>query len=105
MLWVLLQHLVVFIKYKQWPLRWPLTTQLNCDIIYTMNSKEFSLEIEKIVQAKRGISYMDAVLKYCDDNEIDPGSVGSLISKPLKDKIAIEAQNLNYLPKTGQLPV
>jgi hypothetical protein len=70
-----------------------------------MNSKEFSLKIEKIVQTKRGISYMDAVLKYCEDNEIDPSTVGSLISKPLKDKITIEAQNLNYLPKTGQLPV
>ena len=48
---------------------------------------------------------MDAVLKYCEDNEIDPGTVAHLISKPLKDKITIEAQNLNYIPKTGQLPV
>jgi hypothetical protein len=70
-----------------------------------MNSKEFSLEIEKIVQAKKGITYMDAVLKYCEDNEIDPGTVAPLISKTLKDKITIEAQNLNYIPKTGQLPV
>ena len=70
-----------------------------------MNSKEFSLEIEKIVQNKKGISYMDAVLKYCEDNEIDPGTVAPLISKSLKDKLTVEAQNLNYLPKTGQLPV
>ena len=35
-----------------------------------MNSKEFSLEIEKIVQDKRGISYMDAILKYCEENEL-----------------------------------
>ena len=70
-----------------------------------MNSKEFSLEIEKIVQTKKGITYMDAVLKYCEENEIDPSTVAHLISKPLKDKITIEAQNLNYLPKTGQLPV
>lgn len=48
---------------------------------------------------------MDAVLKYCEDNEIDPSTVAPLISKPLKDKITIEAQNLNYIPKTGQLPV
>lgn len=70
-----------------------------------MNSKEFSLEIEKIVQAKKGITYMDAVLKYCEENEIDPGTVAPLISKTLKDKITIEAQNLNYIPKTGQLPI
>ncbi len=70
-----------------------------------MNSKEFALEIEKIVQTKKGISYMDAVLKYCEDNEIDPSTIAPMISKTLKDKITIEAQNLNYLPKTGQLPV
>jgi hypothetical protein len=70
-----------------------------------MNSKEFSLKIEQIVQEKRGITYMDAVLKYCEDNEIDPGTVAPLISKSLKDKLTVEAQSLNYLPKTGQLPL
>jgi hypothetical protein len=70
-----------------------------------MNSKEFSLEIEKIVQEKKGISYMDAILKYCEENELDPSTVAPMITKTLKDKITIEAQNLNYLPKTGQLPL
>ena len=70
-----------------------------------MNSKEFSLEIEKIVQDKKGISYMDAILKYCEENELDPGTVAPMITKTLKDKITIEAQNLNYIPKTGQLPL
>jgi hypothetical protein len=86
---------------------------MDMDILYgisttfnqIMNSKEFSLEIEKIVQDKRGISYMDAILKYCEENELDPGTVAPMITKTLKDKITIEAQNLNYLPKTGQLPV
>ena len=70
-----------------------------------MNSKEFSLQIEKIVQERKGISYMDAILKYCEENELDPGTVAPMITKTLKDKITIEAQNLNYLPKTGQLPL
>jgi len=70
-----------------------------------MNSKEFSLQIEKIVQDKKGISYMDAILKYCDENDIDPSTVAPMLTKALKDKITIEAQNLNYIPKTGQLPV
>ena len=70
-----------------------------------MNSKEFSLEIEKIVQERKGISYMDAILRYCEENELDPGTVAPMITKTLKDKITIEAQNLNYLPKTGQLPL
>jgi len=70
-----------------------------------MNSKEFSLQIEKIVQEKRGISYMDAILKYCEEKELDPGTVAPMLTKALKDKVTIEAQNLNYIPKTGQLPL
>ena len=70
-----------------------------------MNSKDFSLKIEQIVQDKKGISYMDAILKYCDENDIDPSTVAPMLTKALKDKVTIEAQNLNYIPKTGQLPL
>ena len=70
-----------------------------------MNSKEFSLQIEKIVQERKGISYMDAILRYCEENEIDPSTVAPMLTKALKDKVTIEAQNLNYIPKTGQLPL
>jgi len=71
-----------------------------------MNSKEFSLEIEKIVKEKK-ISYMDAVLWYCEQNDIDPGTVSSLVSKSLKEKIKVEAVDLRLLntPKGGVLPV
>jgi len=71
-----------------------------------MNSKEFSLKIESIVKEKR-CSYMDAVILYCDELEIDPGTVSNLITKSLKEKIKLEATNKRMLkyPKCGQLPV
>ena len=71
-----------------------------------MTSKEFSLKIENIVKEKK-ISYMDAVVWYCEQNEIDTGTVSNLISKSLKEKIKLEATNLKMLkfPKCGQLPV
>ena len=71
-----------------------------------MTSKEFSLKIENIVKEK-SISYMDAVLWYCEQNDIDTGTVSNLISKSLKEKIKLEATNLKMLkfPKCGQLPV
>jgi len=71
-----------------------------------MNSKEFSLKIESIVKEKR-ISYMDAVVLYCEENDIDTGTVSSLISKSLKEKIQVEATNLRMLklPRCGVLPV
>jgi len=69
-----------------------------------MNSKEFYQTIEGVVREKK-ISYMDAVVWYCNENDIDTATVGPLVSKNLKDKISIEAQTLNWLPKTGKLPI
>ena len=51
-----------------------------------MNSKEFSLKIESIVKEKR-ITYMDAVIDYCNNNDIDLGTVNPMINKSLKEKI------------------
>jgi hypothetical protein len=71
-----------------------------------MNSKEFSLKIENIVKEKR-ISYMDAVVWYCEQNDIDTGTVAPLVNKSLKEKIQVEAQNLRLLnmPSPGRLPI
>ncbi len=71
-----------------------------------MNSKKFALTIESMVKEKR-ISYMDAILKFCEENDIDPSSVGSLINKSLKEKIQLEAEKLNLIEKssTATLPL
>ena len=71
-----------------------------------MNSKRFALEIEEIVKSKK-ISYMDAVVLYCEDNDIDTGTISSLINKSLKEKIQMEAEKLNLVEKSGAatLPV
>ena len=61
-----------------------------------MNSKEFSLTIEGIVKDKK-ISYMDATVWYCEQNDLDTGQISSLVSKSLKEKIEVEAINLNML--------
>ena len=66
---------------------------------------KFALIIEYIVKSKR-ISYIDAILEYCKDNEIDPSNTKSKINKTLKEKIAFEAQNLNMLKeKVEKLPL
>jgi len=66
--------------------------------------KTFALEIENIVKEKQ-LSHMDAVIWYCQKEGIEPDSVGSLISKSLKEKIEANARDLNFLPKQAQLPV
>ena len=72
-----------------------------------MNSKEFSLIIEGVVKDKKPITYMDAIIWYCEQNQIEVESVGRLISKALKEKIQVEASkaNLIKIPETGKLPV
>ena len=71
-----------------------------------MNSKKFAMTIEAMVK-ERKMPYMDAVLKFCEENDIDTASVGPLINKSLKEKIQLEATNLRMLkiPKCGQLPI
>ena len=50
---------------------------------------------------------MDAIIWYCEQNNIEIETTSRLISKSLKEKIKLEATNLKMLkfPKCGQLPV
>jgi len=65
---------------------------------------EFSLYIEERV-AKEKIGYMDAVIQYCGEVDIDVESISKLINQSLKDKIQIEAEEGNYFKKRGKLPL
>jgi len=66
--------------------------------------KTFTIEIENIVKEK-SLTHMEAVLWYCHKEGIEPDTVGSLISKGLKQKIEANARELNFLPKQAQLPI
>ena len=84
-----------------------LTKELKPCIIAVMiiTPSKFALLIENIVKDKK-VSYMEAVVLYCEENGIDPGSVKPLVNKHLKEKIAYEAQSLNMLKdKTAKLPI
>lgn len=67
-------------------------------------ANEFSLYIENQVYEKN-ISYMDAVLEYCTENYVEPDEIAKLINKSLKDKLEVNFQEMNYLPKQAQLDV
>ena len=68
------------------------------------NAKQFSLYIEKVVQEKR-MTHMDAVLEYCKENFVEPGDISKLINKSLRDKIKVNATELNYFPKQATLDI
>ena len=62
----------------------------------------FAQEIESLVQNQEELSYIDAIVYFCEMNSIDLESVPKLISKPLKEKIKYEAMELNFLKKTSR---
>jgi hypothetical protein len=67
-----------------------------------MTSVKFSQEVEKIAIDNADMNYIDAVLHYCEKNEIEIESVPKLISKPLKEKLKFDAENLNYMKKKSR---
>ena len=63
---------------------------------------KFAQEIETLVHSEERMSYIDAIIHFCEKNNLDVESVPKLISKPLKEKIKYEAMELNFLKKTSR---
>lgn len=53
-------------------------------------------EIYHRVEANN-ISHIEAVAEYCDENDIEPESIISLLSGPIRAKIEREAGDLNLI--------
>ena len=48
---------------------------------------------------------MEAVLDYCEKNNIEPDTIKPLKTKSKKEKIECNARELNFLPRTAVLPI
>ena len=65
---------------------------------------EFSQHIERRAVHTKS-TCMDILLEYCSSNDIEIESVNKLLSSSLKEKIEVEAQDLNLLKvKANKLP-
>ena len=71
-----------------------------------VSKDKFAEDIENLVLST-GMNYIDAIVQYCSDNDIEIESVNKLVNKPLKEKIRYLATELNYMKKTskGKLPL
>ena len=65
---------------------------------------EFSLYIEEKV-TKEKVGYMDAIIQYCEEIDIDIESISKLINQSLRDKVQNEAEDQNYFKRRGKLPL
>ena len=63
---------------------------------------QFSMHIEQLT-VERGITHMDAVLQYCEENSLEPDEIKSLVNRPLRDKIESNMREINLLPKHATL--
>jgi len=66
----------------------------------------FISDIESIRLEKK-MDYIDAVVHWCENHELDVEYAAALIKKDsiIKLKIQAEAESLNILKKTAQLPI
>jgi hypothetical protein len=71
------------------------------------NAKEkFSNKVIERAKSTK-LSFMDCVLELSDEMGLDPSAAGKLLTKPIIEKIQVEAQNLHFMKKTKsrKLPV
>ena len=68
------------------------------------NSMIFMENIESLVQ-KTKMSYIDAVMYYCEENKLEPETAGKMIGGKLKQNIQEEAEDLHLIQRTSKLPI
>jgi hypothetical protein len=63
---------------------------------------EFSMHIEKFAYDNK-ITHTEAILDYCERHSLEPDDIKSLVSKSLKDKLAVELRSSGLLPRQATL--
>lgn len=71
-------------------------------VILTKN--KFTKMVEDTVRLKR-LSYMDAIVHLCEENNIEIEDVKKFVSPVIKNKVEAEAMKLNFIPRGNELPL
>ena len=64
----------------------------------------FMENIENLVQQTK-MTYIDAVMHYCEENKLEPETAGKMIGGKLKQNIQEEAEDLHLIERTSKLPL
>lgn len=66
----------------------------------------FISDVEKLCRTKN-MDYIDAVIHWCENNKFEVEYAASLIKKDpaIREKIQVEAENLNILKRGARLPI
>ena len=71
-----------------------------------MSTDIFYKEIDILVR-KHNLSYMDAIVYYCERNDLEIETAASMVrgNFRIKSQVQHEGEQLNFLPKTAKLPI
>ena len=64
---------------------------------------DISLQIESYV-SENGGNYIDATLAICEGYCLEPDVVAKYVSKPIKEKLELEAREMNMFPNKRSKP-
>ena len=62
-------------------------------------ANEFSLYIERFVLNSKNTTHVDAVIKYCQEHQIDEEDIKHLINSSLKNKLKNDFIEMNFIQK------
>lgn len=62
----------------------------------------FAMNIESMCENNR-INHLEAVLLYCEENQLEPDEIKHLISSTLKEKIEQNLIDINLMPRKPKL--
>jgi hypothetical protein len=71
-----------------------------------ITSEKFINEVERLVNKHR-LDYMDAVIHFCENNNIEIEQAAVMIRNNIriKSKLQAQAEELHFLPKRARLPI
>ncbi len=69
-----------------------------------LNEVNFQAKIEEMVSSGNA-TYIDAILEFCDTNDIEYESLKKIISSNLKDKIRLDAEDSGLMKQLSRLPL
>lgn len=68
-----------------------------------ITSEKLAQYILSIVR-NTGMSYLDAVLYFCEQRAIEPERIAPLLDDKIKSELANDAHRLHFLKKDNELP-
>ena len=69
-----------------------------------ISSTKFVEDVEKLIVSHK-LNYIDAIVQYCTNNNIEIETIASIVKQnpKIKAELQSEYEDLNYLPKRAKL--